>query len=62
MTKEERNRVIEECAAVCDAEQNLRHDRMNSGDPNFGDPMAQGHKSVTAMMLAGAIRDLKSEP
>lgn len=60
MNKEERDAVIEECASVCVAEFNLRKERMDNPDLNFGDPMIQGHKSVTAIMLAKAIRNLKS--
>ena len=48
----------ERCAKVADNEATRRRERMNSGDPNWGDPMAQGHKSVTAVALAAAIRAL----
>lgn len=54
----ERARAIEECAQVADAEQALRIERMHSDDPIWGHPLIQGHKSVTAMAIAKAIRAL----
>ena len=51
----------EEAAQVADAEERLRKERMDSGDPNWGDPIAQGHKALTAVAIAKAIRAL-SDP
>lgn len=57
-----RDDVLEEAAKLCELYAEERRKRMDSKDPNWGDPMVQGHKAVTADMLAGNIRDLKSPP
>ena len=40
--------------------QSCEKNEWDSGDPNWGDPIAQGHKAVTASLLADAIAALRS--
>jgi hypothetical protein len=48
-------RGLTDAAAVCMAEAAQRDKNFNSKDPNWPDPMAQGHKAITARMLAADI-------
>lgn len=52
----------ERAASLCDDEAHERRCRMDSRDQNWGDSMAQGHKSVTAGKLADAIRAIPVAP
>lgn len=48
----------EEAAKLADAEMLKRTQWANSGNPDYGDPMIQTHKAVTASTIARAIRSL----
>lgn len=65
-----RDAVIEECAALCDAEADKRFDQARMatmGDTSWGidtaaSAIAQDNKAITARSLASALRALKATP
>lgn len=60
--KEAREKALREAAALCSREATERDRRYASRDPNDGNTIVQGHKSITARALSVSILALEKQP